>query len=450
MTQSPPSGDGEPEPSGPRIVALQDAAAANAAALRRQYEAFPYPPRDAAAEAGGLFTGSPSHILEIDHYLFGGARDWTRPFRALVAGGGTGDAAIMLGQQCADIGCPAQIVYLDLSAASMGIARDRARQRGLTNIEFHQGSLLDLPARGWAPFEYIDCCGVLHHLASPEDGLRALAAVLAPEGGLGIMLYGKYGRTGIYDIQAAMRHLAAPGEDQAAQLPVLRDLIGQLPATNRLVCNTTINRSLDLPDSELVDKYLHPRDRAYTVPSISALCAAAGIRVESFVPRGRYDPVTYLASDGLRARLAALAPMDRATLAELVSGNIAKHVFYAVPASRPLPAPGIRPDAIPVLRKGDGAALADRFTPETAFQAGYDQLTVVAATPPLAADIMRRIDNATSLEDIYFDMAAGLPGLGWTGFMAQFGELYGALHGLLNAMFLRHRKDGAPLATKKG
>ena len=55
--------------------------------LRAQYEAYPYPARDPADERKRLVAGAPSHILEIDHYLFAGRRDFARPFRALFAGG---------------------------------------------------------------------------------------------------------------------------------------------------------------------------------------------------------------------------------------------------------------------------------------------------------------------------------------------------------------------------
>src|ERR1700757_4994232 len=123
--------------------------------VRAQYEAYPYPARDPRDEAKRLISGSPSHPLEIDHYLFAGRRDWSRPFRALVAGGGTGDATIMLAQGMADRDCPAEIVYLDLAQSSRRIAEARAAQRGLTNIRFVTGSLLDAPSLG--RFDYIDC-----------------------------------------------------------------------------------------------------------------------------------------------------------------------------------------------------------------------------------------------------------------------------------------------------
>src|SRR5262245_37862251 len=104
--------------------------------VRAQYEAYPYPPRDPRDEAKRLIEGSPSHLLEINHSIFAGRRDFTLPFRALVAGGGTGDGLIMLAQHLADRGAPAEVIYLDLSESARAIAEARAIARRLTNIHF--------------------------------------------------------------------------------------------------------------------------------------------------------------------------------------------------------------------------------------------------------------------------------------------------------------------------
>jgi len=136
--------------------------------VRDQYEALPYPARDPRDEAKRLIEGSPSHLLEVNHYVFAGRRDFRRPFRALVAGGGTGDATVMLAQHLADRGCPAEIVHLDLSDAAIRLAAARAGARGLGFVRFVAGSLEDLPGLGLGRFDYIDCCGVLHHLADDK------------------------------------------------------------------------------------------------------------------------------------------------------------------------------------------------------------------------------------------------------------------------------------------
>ena len=124
--------------------------------VRDQYEALPYPARDPADERKRLVTGSPGALAEIEHYLFAGHIDRNQPFRVLFAGGGTGDGTIMLAQQMADAGRMGEVVYLDLSTASRRIAEARARARGLTNLRFETGSLLDLPTLDLGLFDYLD------------------------------------------------------------------------------------------------------------------------------------------------------------------------------------------------------------------------------------------------------------------------------------------------------
>src|SRR5258708_32769256 len=103
--------------------------------VHEQYEALPYPPRNPQDEAKRLVTGSPSRLAELNHFVFGGRRDFTKPFRALVAGGGTGDAAIMLGPPLADPGAPAaEIADLDWPAASRPNPPAPAPRRQLTHI----------------------------------------------------------------------------------------------------------------------------------------------------------------------------------------------------------------------------------------------------------------------------------------------------------------------------
>ncbi|MEJ2015629.1 MAG: class I SAM-dependent methyltransferase [Limibacillus sp.] len=149
--------------------------------VRLQYEDYPYPSRDPAEEKQRLIEGSPSHLLEVDHYLFAGRADFAGDFQVLVAGGGTGDAAIMLAQQLADRtpkgARGGQVTYLDLAGKTRAIAQARALARGLTNIRFITGSLLDVADLAPGPYDYIDCCGVLHHLPEPEAGRAGAQAV---------------------------------------------------------------------------------------------------------------------------------------------------------------------------------------------------------------------------------------------------------------------------------
>jgi len=406
--------------------------------VRTQYEALPYPPRDPRDEAIRLITGTPSHILEVNHYLFAGRLNFARPFRALVAGGGTGDACIMLAQQFADRRCPAEIVYLDLSSASRQICEGRARARGLHNVQFHTSSLLDLPAMDVGLFDYIDCTGVLHHLADPAAGIRALASVLQPEGGIGVMLYGQYGRTGVYPVQEMLRTLAPPSMALEDRLAMARRLVRFLPTTNLFRRNPYLSDHVTGGDAGLYDLLLHSCDRAYTVPEIGDLAAQAGLRVVAFLEPVRYEPATYM-SDPVIARQASSLPLiERATFAEQLAGNLRTHIFYATRAGYDTVARPEDTQAIPVLREMDAQKLAVSLQPGTPLIANLDGFPWRAQLPPLAARIIAQIDGRKTVAEIYTALGAqgGLPQ--WEDYYGQFEDLYVKLNGV-NHLLLRFR-----------
>ena len=371
------------------------------ARLAAQYEAYPYPARDPADEARRLVVGSPSHLREIDHWVFGAARPASRPLRALVAGGGTGDGAIMLAQHLASAGRPGRVTYLDRSGAAMQVARARAAARGL-DIDFQAGSLLDLPEFGWAPFDYIDCCGVLHHLPDPAAGLAALTSVLAPGGGLGLMLYAPHGRTGVYMVQEALRRLAPETEAPAARLDVARRMMRHLPDSAWLRRNTLFSDHLTGGDAGLYDLLLNPRDRAYDVPALFALLRDAGLYAAALMEPMRYDPAIYLPDPKLRARIAGLDRVGRAAVAEALCGNMSTHVVYCVrTADAPVVPDGTAPEAVPVMREMGSEDLARAIRPDGSIIFVFDGLRVPVPLPPLAPALLRLIDGKRTVSDIF-------------------------------------------------
>ncbi len=370
------------------------------ARLAEQYEAFPYPKRDPRDEARRLIVGSPSHLREIDHWVFGAARPASEPLRALVAGGGTGDGAIMLAQQMATAGRPGRVAYLERSAAAHGVARARAEARGLT-LDWHMGSLLELPKSGLGPFDYIDCCGVLHHLPDPAAGLRALLSVLAPGGGMGLMVYAPHGRTGVYMLQDALRRLAPEGDAPPARLDVARRVMRHLPESAWLRRNTYFGDHLDGGDAGLYDLLLNPRDRAYTAPEFIALLDGAGLTATALMEPLRYDPAVYLPDPKLRARIDALDPTARAGLAEALTGNMSTHVAYCVRTAEARPAPDpMREDAVPVARELPAAELARNIRPDGTLPFLFDGLRVPVPLPPLAGAILGLVDGARTVGSI--------------------------------------------------
>jgi len=402
--------------------------------VRAHYLCYPYPARDPEEEKARLITGSPSHLLEVDHYLFGGRRDFAAPFRALVAGGGTGDATIMLAQQLADAGPGVRVTYLDLSPASMAVAKARAAARGLANIDFREGPLLDLPAGVEGPFDYIDCCGVLHHLEDPFAGLKALTSVLAEGGGMGLMVYGALGRRGVYEAQSFLRRLSGD-KDLPDRVRLARRLLGSLPPTNWLKRNPFLGdhrRS----DAELADLLLHPCDRAYRVEAFAELIAAAGLKLVSFIEPARYEPATYVKDPALLSELAGLTPLQRAAAAEELAGNVKTHICYVSAAKGDTAAGPWQRDSVPCLRSLTGPELAQACARNLSLKAAFDGLPLTFALPRLAPLILARIDNATPVDAIFAQLKALDSQLDWATFAAQFQRLYEVLNGL-NHLLLR-------------
>ena len=369
------------------------------ARLAVQYEALPYPARDPRDETKRLVIGSPGHLREIEYWLFGGR--WPEHgVRALFAGGGTGDGAIMFAQQRADENRPGSVTWLDRSAASLRIARDRADARHLT-LHWEQRSLLDLPNARLGLFDYIDCCGVLHHLPDQAEGLRALTSALAPGGGIGLMVYAPHGRTGVYMLQDALRLLAPPDEPLAARIDTAKRMLKHLPATAWLTANPSVRDHVIGGDAGIADLLLNPRDQAFTVPALTSLLASAGLEPVCWIEPVRYDPARLLPDPRLRARIEHLDPTERAALAESLAGNMAVHIVYCVrkgqAPTRPDP---LDPSAIPVTREGTGADLATPIADNNTLTMVIDGLRLVQPMPSLARAILTLIDGTKSVADI--------------------------------------------------
>ena len=402
--------------------------------LVAQYEAYPYPARDPRDEAKRLITGSPSHLDEVNHYVFAGRLDHRQPLRVLVAGGGTGDGTIQIAQQMADAGNPGRVVYIDLSTTARQVAEARAAARGLSNIEFRTGSLLD---PGDEIFDYIDCCGVLHHLPDPAAGLAALAARLASSGGMGIMVYAPLGRTGVYPMQSALRALTQglPAKEAVA---LARRALAGLPKTNWLLNNPHISDHRG-PDADLYDLLLHSCDRPFTVPELAELAASAGLAVSALISPAAYDPATWIKDPRLLKRLEGMDFLAKAALAEQLCGAMTKHVAYLARPERQGDAQARPdgPDAVPVLRDIDGPALAKALPPNGALEIDLLGSAFPLALPRLAGPILRHVDGAANLGLIHRRVADTVGGeLTWDSFKAQFDRLYAALNGF-GKMLLR-------------
>jgi 2-polyprenyl-3-methyl-5-hydroxy-6-metoxy-1,4-benzoquinol methylase len=121
----------------------------------------------------------------------------------LIAGCGTGSHSIDSALRFPK----ARILAVDISRTSLAYARRKSRELGLTNIEYGQADILKLAALG-RRFDVIETVGVLHHLADPAAGWRALLSLLRPHG---LILVGLYSVTARQSLAAARAFIAERG-----------------------------------------------------------------------------------------------------------------------------------------------------------------------------------------------------------------------------------------------
>jgi hypothetical protein len=311
--------------------------------------------------------------------------------------------------------------------------------RRLQNIRFQQGAIEELERLGLGSFDYVDCCGVLHHLEDPAAGLAALAKALAPGGGMGAMVYGALGRTGVYHAQAILRMLEQPGEPSAGRLDRARRLLKQLPRTNWLARNPFVGDHLQGGDAGLYDLLLHARDRSYTVPEFGDLAGSAGLAVVALIEPVRYDPASYLTDPALLEGVGRLDPLARAALAELIAGDLKVHIAYLAPAERAAGSKAeIAPDLIPILREGDGPALARGLTPGAPLKVSFGQASFSFPLSRRAVPILAQIDGRRGLPALREAVAQAGLSLTQAEFDREFAALYRVLNGI-NHLFLADR-----------
>ena len=146
------------------------------------------------------------------------------------------------------------------------------------------------------------------------------------------MLYGRYGRAGVYQMQELMRIVNHDVTDFEQELSNTRAVIDRLPATN------WCKRALDLfpiydnlDDGEIYDLFLNKQDRAYTMPEVFNLLDSCGLRLVEHTNdlRALYEPQFAFPAGPLLSQIEKLPRRDQQAATELYWGAATRHAFWA-------------------------------------------------------------------------------------------------------------------------
>ena len=354
-----------------------------------QYRKWVYP--DPIVDLPGWLAGNwqwfdPSHA----HRMFWPDREPRPDLDILVAGCGTNQAAVF-----AHTNPQARVVAIDVSGPSLDHHRLLKEKYGLKNLDLHLLPIEEVGSLG-RDFDLVVSTGVLHHMASPEAGMQALAARLRPDGVAAIMLYARYGRIGVEIMQAIFREIGLAQDE--ASLFTVKEAIALLPADHPVRSYLSFAPDLRF-DAGLVDTFLHGRDRSYTVDDCLDLVASAGLVFQGWFLKSAYEPPTP-PGGGLYSAVAALPDRQRWGVMERINTRNGCHFFTACRADRPpatyrvaLASPAVL-DAVPHFR----------------YRCGLDGTTVYRydwrlPLEPLQAALVRLVDGRRTLRAIVADAA---------------------------------------------
>jgi SAM-dependent methyltransferase len=287
--------------------------------VAKQYNKWVYPQPIMDLGAPELRSIRDGGDPETNFYTYWPNQSYRDNLEILIAGCGSNAAA-----RYAFHHPNARVIGIDISPASLAHAAYLKNKHSLDNLTLHNLRLEEVHTLG-QNFDFIEASGVLHHLPDPVLGLRALGHVLRPEGTMAIMVYGQYGRTGVYMLQNMFRLLAL-GQSET-DLNIVKETIAILPKHH--VVLDYLNRARDTKyDAGLVDTFLHAQDTAYTVAGCLDLVARAGLNFMGWWDNLLYYPEGQL---NLKTRLyrevAALPDVLVWQFMELFNGTLGQHCF---------------------------------------------------------------------------------------------------------------------------
>lgn len=328
--------------------------------VAKQYERWTYPEPIQNLEMwlrNNWQWFDPSHA----HRILWPDRPYQPDVDILIAGCGTNQAAVFAYTNRA-----AKVVAVDVSQASLDHERYLKDKYSLKNLELHLLPIEEVPNLNQS-FDLIVSTGVLHHLAEPKAGMKALADVMRPDAVAAIMLYARYGRAGVELMQAIFRELGLEQDEDSLRL--VKQGIAALPQTHPLRRYLAIAPDLEF-DAGLVDTFLHGRDRSYTVDDCRDLVESAGLVFQDWLLKTSYYPPTLTQPDSeFYAAVNQLAPEKIWSVMERINTQNGCHFFTASRTDRDPStyridfSAGRALDFVPMLRLRCGVSGNEIFRP---------------------------------------------------------------------------------------
>jgi len=252
--------------------------------VRQQFDTGPYPrvpleksPKD---NPGLLYI----HNLVTADYLRNQKVIETAGKVILDAGCGTGYKSLVLAQ--ANPG--AKIIGIDLSEASVNLARERLKYHGVEDAEFQVLAIEDLHQLPYQ-FDYINCDEVLYLFPDPAVGLQAMKSVLKPDGIIRANLHSSLQRTHYFRAQEVFKMMGLMDDNpRELEIELVRDTMKALKDEVTLK-QTTWKPHYEKDQEGILMNYLFQEDKGYTIRQMFSAVKAAKLEFINMVNWRQWD-----------------------------------------------------------------------------------------------------------------------------------------------------------------
>jgi SAM-dependent methyltransferase len=230
--------------------------------VKNMYEKYPYP-SPLLGDSLILDNVNMVSMLFTDQHL--------EYKKVLDAGCGTGHRLMALARRYKK----AKIVGIDMTDASLGVAKKLAEKHGIKNVNFRKADILSLDLN--EKFDIIYSSGVVHHLENPGKGLRNLCAHLSDHGVIIIWLYHPLGEhQRLLDRELLLTLAGEDNNNLEEKYAIMRGL--NLYLEKHRYGTSSSQRKVEVDQNSIdADAYMHPIVYAYRFQQAFELFADCGL-----------------------------------------------------------------------------------------------------------------------------------------------------------------------------
>ena len=210
---------------------------------------------------------------------------YTNNLNVLIAGCGTNQAIYLA------LANPNWKIYgIDLSENSIKFVEKQIKKYDLKNLTIEMKDIFEVTSKD--KYDLVISTGVIHHTKDPKLALKTLSSATKKEGALCIMVYAKYFRTGVYDLQKIFKYLGI--KQDADGIKFVKNYIENILPDDHIAKKFYKSTSSAI-DTAIVDTWLNPQDTAYDANDLKELINGTGSYFQNWLdnlfcyPQAHFD-----------------------------------------------------------------------------------------------------------------------------------------------------------------